>query len=157
MKKIFYLAFIVFIFSGCTPGVSISQPDFSKVSLGMKKEDVIRGLGQPSEISVKGRVEYFTYGWDHPWDGRPGYIVAWYYVKFVDGRVDSYGKKGDFNSTKNKTVDLNINKKSNIKVEEEDSAKDLYTELMKLNDLKKEGIITDKEFKTLKTKLLNSN
>jgi hypothetical protein len=33
-----------------------------------------------------------------------------YFVRIVDGRVHSYGEKGDFGTTKNPTIDYNINR-----------------------------------------------
>jgi len=41
--------------------------------------------------------------------------------------------------------------------QEPDDKPDLYTELMKLDDLRDKGILTDEEFETQKKKLLDAN
>ena len=52
--------------------------------------------------------------------------------------------------TEKKTVDVKTQDVSNPK-------KDTYAELIRLDDLRKRGILTDDEFKSQKQKLLNSN
>lgn len=47
------------------------------------------------------------------------------------------------------TIDLNINQKEN-----ESGKTDFYAELMKLDDLRKRGILTEKEFQSAKERLL---
>ena len=59
-------------------------------------------------------------------------------------------------------ADVVIEKKeaisADIRVKERsDKSKDVYTELIKLDDLRKKGIITDAEFETQKKKLLTEN
>jgi hypothetical protein len=78
------------------------------VSLGMTKAEVIRAVGTPDSISAKGNMEYLVYLWGNPKEliGQP----KEYFIRLKDGRVDSYGEKGDFGSTKDPTVNLNIQK-----------------------------------------------
>ena len=48
--------------------------------------------------------------------------------------------------------------KSSVDIRSEETEKvDVYTELLKLDDLRKKGIITNQEFEDQKAKLLNSN
>lgn len=130
-----------------TPGSSLSKPDLSQISVGMSKEEVISRLGKPHEVAQQGQTEYFTYNFDHPFDGRPA-IVESYYVRFAAGRVESYGRKGDFDSTKDPAVD--------VRVSEESKAEpcDLYVELKKLEELRNDGLLTDEEFQAQKKKVL---
>jgi outer membrane protein assembly factor BamE (lipoprotein component of BamABCDE complex) len=88
----------VFLFiAGCaTPGSSFFRPDLSKISVGMSKPDVLARLGEPHEVAAQGGREYFIYNYDHPFDGRAA-IVASYFVRFTDGKVDSFGKRGEVN------------------------------------------------------------
>jgi len=53
-------------------------------------------------------------------------------------------------STNNSDVNVTIKEVS-------DAKPDLYTELMKLDDLRKKGILTDAEFEQEKKELLESN
>jgi len=59
-------------------------------------------------------------------------------------------------------ADMVIEKNSDISVDikskdQSEKTKDLYTELIKLDDLKKKGIISETEFETQKKKLLEEN
>lgn len=54
---------------------------------------------------------------------------------------------------KNRAVDINVNNKVSGKVET-DTKSDLYTELKKLDQLRKDGILSEKEFQTQKKKIL---
>ena len=70
-----------------------------------------------------------------------------YYVRLINGKVESYGRTGDFDSTKTPTVRLESDQtvKQNIEVK---GSGDLYTELKKLKELKDSGVITDAEFES---------
>lgn len=85
---------------------SLVKPDFDRISVGMNKGQVISTLGKPDETSATSGTEYLKYGWDNPFDGIVG-PVEWYFVRFVNGKVDSYGKVGDFDSTKDPTININ--------------------------------------------------
>ena len=108
MKNLF-LFFLVFLFFGCTG----TTAKLNKVSLGMSKTEVIKAVGSPDSVSAQGDVEYLTYYW-----ATPKQIFAdentlpEYFIRLVDGKVEAYGKIGDFDSTKipetKSTVDLNI-------------------------------------------------
>ena len=79
-----------------------------------------------------------------------------YYVGIRNGRVDSFGRWGDFGSTKLPTQRIEIDQT----VRQPDSlkpSKDLYAELKKLQDLKESGILTAEEFNVRKKKLLEEN
>lgn len=92
------------VICGCT-GTSAK---LNHVTLGMTKAEVIRAIGAPDSISAKGNTEYLVYLW-----GSPKELVGVpkeYFVRLKDGRVDSYGKKGDFDSSKEPTINVNIQK-----------------------------------------------
>jgi len=147
--------FLILIVAGATiacatPGSSLSKPDLSKISIGMSKQEVLAELGDPHDVARQGDVEYLTYNFDHPFDGRPA-IVDSYYVRFVDGAVESYGRKGDFDSTKDPAVEVR-----EVRVERDGAEEpcDLYSELRKLEELRADGLLTDEEFKDQKKKVL---
>ena len=75
-----------------------------------------------------------------------------YYVKLVNGKVESFGEKGDFDSTKTPTVRIEIDEKKEVRTKD---SEDMYTELRKLKDLKDSGIITQEEFDFQKKRLLS--
>lgn len=114
MKSIL-LTIATLTLSGCATTTTHygSKPDFESLSLGMDKQQTIDALGKPERISAKGGFEYLHYGWDDPWDGKIG-AAERYFVRLLDGKVESYGLMGDFDSAKDPTI--NINQK--IKIEE---------------------------------------
>ncbi len=78
----------------------------------MTKEQVINCLGTPNSISAMDGVQYLRYNL-YPTDTHASYgITEVYYVRVVNGKVDSFGQLGDFDSTKvpeiKSTVNLNI-------------------------------------------------
>ena len=100
IQRIVVAIAILVLFTGCVTWVS----SMNQVSDGMTKKDVISILGNPVSTASPGYgVEILRYRLDHA-------FVGWeeYYVKLVDGKVDSYGKMGDFDSTKDPTLNLNI-------------------------------------------------
>lgn len=74
-----------------------------------------------------------------------------YYVRFVDGSVESYGRKGDFDSTKDPAVEVR-----EVRVEGDSGEEpcDLYSELKKLEELRADGLLTAEEFEAQKKKVL---
>lgn len=92
----------VLILAGC-----LSRPDFARINIGMSKEEVIARIGEPRNIAAQSGLEIFTYEGEASYaDGKLG--GEFYYVRFVNGKVESYGNKGDFDSTKNPAMDINI-------------------------------------------------
>ncbi len=109
-KKLFILLLTVFIFSGCATAYKMNN-----LNLGMTKQEVINVLGIPLSTSAQNGIEYLNYRFtetdEDDWDS----IYTPYYVRLIDGRVESYGKLGDFDSTTipemKSTVDLNVTQK----------------------------------------------
>ena len=87
----------------------------NSLDIGMTKKAVIERLGEPNSTSAISGIQYLAYNFyptdESYWDCRPGN----YYVRLVNGRVDSFGSMGDFDSTKvpetKSTVDINIKRK----------------------------------------------
>ena len=88
----------------------------------MTKSEVIGIMGQPQSVSAKDGMEYLLYTLgeglklgNDPF-GRTKIIPErnLYYIRFRAGIVDSFGRVGDFDSTKipetKQTIDVNINK-----------------------------------------------
>jgi hypothetical protein len=75
----------------------------------MTKAEVIDAMGTPDSVSATGNVEYLIYELASPHE-----IVAdesslpKYFVRLVNGRVDAYGRKGDFDSTNDSTLQVDV-------------------------------------------------
>lgn len=95
----------LFALSGCITTTSHygTRPDLSKLQIGMSQEEVINILGKPVNVAASEGVTYLQYGWDSPWDGRVG-ATEEYFVRLVNGKVNAFGEKGDFDSTKDPTL-----------------------------------------------------
>ena len=150
MRSIFILMVITVFIVGCATAHKISL-----VQIGMAKEEVIKVMGRPASKSAKGNTEYLNYSLSETNDHAFYGITKPYFIRLINGRVDSYGRLGDFDSTQKTTIrfetDENSKTQSDVNVT---SKKDLYTELKKLKGLLDEGIITQQEFEKEKKELL---
>ena len=150
MKLLGLLLSIAFLLAGCATANKISN-----VQMGMTKQDVIRVMGPPVSTSATGKTEYLNYSLSETDDQAFYGITKPYYVRIINGRVDSFGRLGDFDSTQKPTVRIETNE--NIKTQSDvktSGTADLYSELMKLKQLRDEGLITQEEFEKEKKELL---
>ena len=128
----------------------------NKVQIGMTKSEVIKAIGNPASVSAKDDNEYLNYSLSETDDQAFEGITVPYYVRLINGRVDSYGRLGDFDSTQKPTIKIETDENIKIQTEVKSSRKeDLYSELMKLKQLKEEGLITQEEFDKEKKELLD--
>ena len=83
----------------------------NSVSIGMTKQEVISVLGPPTSISAKEGAEYLNYRFFET--GLAAYhgITSPYFVRIINGKVESYGRLGDFDSTKDPTLNINMKEK----------------------------------------------
>jgi len=96
------LLFLTSLLSGC---IIWSAERMNYISIGMTKAEVIDEIGTPRSSSAQGNTEYMNYVFTE----RYGIAVPQnYFVRLVNGKVESYGRAGDFDSTKNPTLDVNI-------------------------------------------------
>ncbi|MFZ1548827.1 MAG: SHOCT domain-containing protein [Candidatus Nitrotoga sp.] len=144
-----YLTTLILLASlaGCATSGKING-----LQIGMTKEQVIAAMGNPVSVSAKDGTEYLNYKLSETDDDAFRGWTSPYYVRLIKGKVDSYGRTGDFDSTKNPTI--RIEKDESIKVE---GNKDMFTELKKLKELKDDGIITETEFQEKKKVILNGH
>jgi outer membrane protein assembly factor BamE (lipoprotein component of BamABCDE complex) len=100
------LALIFALFLGCTS----AQKNMNRLSIGMSKSEVIDVMGHPLSTSANQSTEYMIYrsaNAGQGWYGR-------HFVRIVDGKVDAFGRQGDFDSTKDPTLNMNITKKDEV-------------------------------------------
>jgi len=76
------------------------------LSIGMTKAEVVKVMGRPTSTSAIGDVEYLTYRLSETSDDAFYGITTDYFVRLVNGRVDAYGRRGDFDSTKAPAVEI---------------------------------------------------
>jgi hypothetical protein len=81
----------------------------NRVSLGMTKKEVISAIGNPDSMSASGDTEFLIYHLASPKELVASQLRQ-YFVRIKEGKVDAYGEKGDFDSTKNPIVGVNIKK-----------------------------------------------
>lgn len=70
----------------------------------MSKGDAIDALGDPVSVSAINGVEYLNYRFTETRDDVVYHRETPYFVRIINGKVESYGRSGDFDSTKTPTV-----------------------------------------------------
>ena len=69
-----------------TSCASFNGAKMNRISPGMSKADVLRELGKPNGVGGRGNVEILHYEEDKGW-----WRYDHYFVRLVDGKVESYG------------------------------------------------------------------
>ena len=77
---------VVFLF-GCAG----SAKKMNQLNLGMTKQEVIEAIGEPTSTSANRNTEYLHYRLT-----ADGFYSDSYYVRLLDGKVESYGGSGSF-------------------------------------------------------------
>jgi len=85
-RIIFTLLGIVLLF-----GCAASPQNMNSLHLGMSKSEVIDTMGNPVSTSARQDVEYLQYRFR-----SDGLFSSDYYVKLQNGKVDAFGRAGDF-------------------------------------------------------------
>ncbi len=147
------LAAISFVIVGCA-----STPEsLSAVKVGMSKSDVIDVMGSPQSVSAQGKTEYLTYSFCIDKCVAPPIYRVYvpFFVRLQSGVVDSFGKTGDFDSTKTPTSRVEIDRTDRIIQDGKNTdPNDIYGELRKLKELLDAGVINQEDFNTRKQVLL---
>ena len=86
MKPLLIAIIGVLFLAGCATTYRMDR-----VSVGMTKEQVVAAVGRPDSSASSGNgVEYIRYDLEAHTGG-----IATYFVKLVNGKVDSYGPEDD--------------------------------------------------------------
>lgn len=81
----------------------------NRLAIGMTKGEVVKAMGKPTSTASPGPerqiLVYNLYA-----TGTDAYygLSTEYFVEMIDGKVNRYGERGDFGSTQNPALDLNI-------------------------------------------------
>lgn len=98
---------LFFLLLGCA-----TAHRMSRISLGMTKTEVFKTIGPPTSVSAKDNIEYLNYHFIETENDYWSSTDTPYFVRLIDGKVESYGRLGDFDSTKvpetKSAIDINI-------------------------------------------------
>ncbi len=83
-KIVMLLAAVALLF-GCASKMN-------DVRLGMNREQVVSAVGTPSSTSEMGNTTFLNYQLCTDW-----IFTDRYFVRLTDGKVDAFGRVGDFN------------------------------------------------------------
>ncbi|MEE8059222.1 MAG: hypothetical protein V3T17_15505 [Pseudomonadales bacterium] len=107
--KLYMLVFVVFITGCAAVDIGPKSNEMNKVSMGMSKDEVLSGIGQPSRVSANEEVEYLIYRLVDDVDytvssmtlglAPPETQKSDYFVKLKNNKVVSYGRVGDFGTS----------------------------------------------------------
>lgn len=126
IQKCFGVIFAVLLFSSCAN----TAKNLNSISVGMTKPDVITVMGDPEESRASDGKDYLIYrlrkapsGGAQAACGVGGYATLGltylldsckfsnddYFVQFANGKVDAYGRLGDFNTLEKADQTIKIN------------------------------------------------
>ena len=77
--------FPALILMGC-----LARPNLDQISVGMTEAQVIKTLGKPKSVSGEGNTRTLEY---ESYQGLAHYDQQFYFVKLVDGKVQSFGRE----------------------------------------------------------------
>jgi hypothetical protein len=149
MKSLIGIVIVSVLLSGCFAKTGRTSGLYS----GMAKQEVVATMGAPVSVSTQGSSQslgYFVCDTDNQ---TLNGIMRPYVVRLIDGRVESYGTTGDVGSPQTPTGRHESDQmvKQDVRTKE---PVDLYTELIKLKELKDTGVITEEEFRFQKRRIL---
>jgi hypothetical protein len=155
-------------------GLGCASPTFDihRVQVGMSEDQAFGTLGKPNLAIRQGNVrylEYETFEQDKWFGVGRKENVQRFYVRLVDGRVESFGDKKNLDPAKIPTgwadadpkpitdpKPMADQKPESLTAKPAAAAPfDLRTELEKLEKLKKDGLISEAEFKELRQRALD--
>ena len=131
------------------------------VEPGMTRDEVIAVMGEPASVSAEGDTERLNYKISETSNDAYYGFTTPYYVRLVNGRVDSYGKTGEPDSqvttapAETDEVQQEDEMPQENEVRQDDEGLDFFTEMRKLKQLHDEGILSDAEYAELKKKAIS--
>ncbi len=108
-QKLLVSLFIFLLVAGCA-----TAQKMDRLSIGMTQDQVVAAMGRPASTAADGGIVFLLYRLSETDIEAYRGIEGRYYVRLRDGRVDSWGRVGDFDTTKDPTskkiIDLTIKK-----------------------------------------------
>ena len=149
MKSLIGIAIVSVLLSGCFAKAGRT----SGVNYGMSKQEVVAVMGAPVSVSTQGNSQSLSYSVCDTDNQTLSGIMRPYVVRLIDGRVESYGTTDDVGSPQTPTSRHESDQivKQDVRTKE---PVDLYTELIKLKELKDTSVITEEEFRFQKRRIL---
>ena len=102
--KFLIITIAAVVLVGCASNKNLN---FSSISIGMNKEEVVGLNGKPYRTAAIDGFEYYIYrGFDLKlmFDGTQGSGGYEAFIRFKDNKVEAYGRLADFDSTQHKEV-----------------------------------------------------
>lgn len=87
MTRIAIIGLTLVLLLGCAGASKMNA-----VQLGMTRDQVVSTIGSPDSSSEMGNTQFLKYQLCSDW-----IFTDRYYVRLTDGKVDAYGRVGDFN------------------------------------------------------------
>lgn len=134
-----------------------SRPAFESVNLGETEAEVVAKLGAPTSTALSGGVKYLEYpAWDfNAWTGhRENHRT--YFVRLVHGKVDAYGEKGDFDSTKDPASAVTVKVQNDSGRKSDPNGLSIAEKLKEIEKLKADGVITEDEYMSMRKRIIDS-
>ncbi|HVW22437.1 MAG TPA: SHOCT domain-containing protein [Opitutaceae bacterium] len=158
------LALAGLLLAGCATSARLND-----MRIGMTKDQVIALLGTPDSTSAQANVEYLTYYLEVNTPNGAIDRTQPYFVRLVNGRVESYGRYTTLQDLYNRPVTSaqpgDPNFPQNLLLSPvgpvpaaaaaPSGATDLAGQISRLKALKDQGVLTDEEFQKAKEKLLS--
>lgn len=140
-------------------GCAATPEKMVELQMGINRAQVVQIMGSPTSVSSINESEYLNYNLcvNHCAGPIPYRQFRPFYVRLINGKVESFGEKGDFDSTKTPTTRIEIDKaeRSTTMNRTPTQEADVFVELRKLKELLDAGIITSTEFDTRKKLILS--
>ncbi len=139
-------------------GCSATPERMVALEMGMSRAQVIKVMGAPISVSSIDDRDYLNYNLCVSGCTATPLLkrLRPFYVRLVNGKVDSFGEKGDFDSTKTPTTRVEIDKTIRGTIDSSSKQEqDMFSELRKLKELVDAGIITPAEFEARKKIILS--
>jgi hypothetical protein len=141
LKIEFIFLAITLLLSGCVGHFAMASR-LNDIGPGMTEAEVITFMGLPERTETGNGYKNLTYILNaDAWDDR---MPEPYVIHLINGKVDRFGTKKEMEQFEQGVNNGDKAQKLNI-----------VTEITELDELRKKGLITDKEFSDQKAKLLD--
>lgn len=96
--------FIITLLVVITIGSCATAGRMNDLRVGMTREEAIKIMGRPHTVSAMEGVEYLNYNLTATNHDEFHSIKTPYFVRIIDGKVNAFGRRGDFDSTKDSVL-----------------------------------------------------